>query len=425
MISKPVVKVYLFNFWRAESSDTSGNRVRAFYDVLREQGYAVQLVELAYGETADPQKEYQHHVGDGYSVHRIYSSGNAFSRYLSSFLKMSADSLPSKLIRMGHIFVLKRSVVSFESLLEKYDREIGISKEDVCVLPMGLTTFQLVSYLKKEKEGLKIVLDYRDPFVMGYRLLTYNKFLFWLLRSRFIRDEEELQKKVDGIITVSAKLAQFFPLSFASKLSVIENGANIAWMETDAIVDRSPYFKISYLGTVYPEQLSDHSFFEAIALFLQTTPASKEVFKLEFIGGKTSSELDQLLKKYSLQDFANVTAWLPKQEAFRRCYDTSLFLHLKYADRTAIITSKHYDYLALQKPVLLPITDGGELEQAIHAEQSGFVCGNKDELLRLLNDLWSKHQNGESFRIKRSGKYLHSLSRRSKSGLVVHALQKL
>ena len=101
------------------------------------------------------------------------------------------------------------------------------------------------------------------------------------------------------------------------------------------------------------------------------------------------------------------------------------FLQLKYGSRTGIITSKQADYLALQKPILLPMTDHGDIAQSIIENKAGYVCNSKEECLAALNELWRKFQNKESFVIERPADFHYKLSREYEAQKLVAIIKEL
>jgi hypothetical protein len=73
-----------------------------------------------------------------------------------------------------------------------------------------------------------------------------------------------------------------------------------------------------------------------------------------------------------------------------------MFLHLKYRDRSQIITSKNADYLMFKKTILLPVSDKGDLAESITKYKSGYVCNGVEETVNALNKDYNKFINKES-----------------------------
>ena len=73
-----------------------------------------------------------------------------------------------------------------------------------------------------------------------------------------------------------------------------------------------------------------------------------------------------------------------------------MFLHLKYGDRSQIITSKNADYLMFNKPILLPVSDKGDLAESITRYKAGYICSGIEETVNALNKEYKKFLNKEN-----------------------------
>jgi hypothetical protein len=104
---------------------------------------------------------------------------------------------------------------------------------------------------------------------------------------------------------------------------------------------------------------------------------------------------------------------MPIDQIYGELYSTAMFFHLRYGNRKEIITTKQYEYLAFQKPILLPVNDYGDLEESIKKNNAGFVCDNEKEVVDVLKNSFDIHFNLKPMRIKRSEAELYNLSRQS------------
>src|SRR5690606_31230016 len=114
--------------------------------------------------------------------------------------------------------------------------------------------------------------------------------------------------------------------------------------------------------------------------------------ELVFAGSARNKRLLQLLEKYQLRDFSLVTERMNLDDTMKESYRASAFLHLKYQGRKTVYPSKHTDYLALQKAILLPQTDEGVLAASITENEAGHVCRSFDDFYSALLTLWCKYE---------------------------------
>ncbi|WP_026905170.1 hypothetical protein [Pedobacter glucosidilyticus] len=255
--------------------------------------------------------------------------------------------------------------------------------------------FSIFSYAKSlsEKVISKLILDYRDPWTFGYTPVAGNKIIYRINCILNRRREYKILLKASKVITVSHSLKKLLPLSIQSKTVVFENGCNFS--ASDINLELSDTFDILYAGTLYKCQLKDGTFFEALMLFLEGKDRRK--IRLIFAGAGSQAFLIENLANYNLLDIALLTVRLSRDEMIKLFNKSSLFLHLKYGERRFIITSKQSDYLFFNKPILLPVSDKGDLENSISYNKAGFVCNSVKENVEILNLLWYKFLNKQSY----------------------------
>lgn len=242
----------------------------------------------------------------------------------------------------------------------------------------------------KEKYNVEVSIDYRDPWTYGYPPID-GSFLFHLYKQAIIRNQEKkILRLVNNISTVSESLKNFFPNNFQSKIDVIPNASNYL----DININRNPKeFYIIYLGTIYDIQLGDETFFKAFNKWIIEKHPKK--VKIIFLGADNNQKLKEVIKKYNLDDVTQITKRLKKEEVKIYLENASVFLHLKFGDRSKIITSKQADYLKFQKPILLPVSDHGDIAESITENYAGYICNSENDILETLSKLYLKFSDVE------------------------------
>ncbi len=401
------MRLFLFSFWYLPDNRTAVNRIKYFKKTFLNANTDVQLIYCDDNSSEDYINE-----DSLYKVphtHRFYKISNFLLRKNWLFLY--------KIVHFFYLISSKRDVYDFYRNYRAIEstKAYNIGKNDVVITSAPPYSALNVGYYLKQKYGCKWIIDYRDPWTLGYPTLAFSVFADKL--RKLIQRKEELKflETADYIITVSESLKKTFPKKFQHKIEIIPNGANTDEMELSKINATPSTFSIVYAGTIHSQQLDNTFFFSTVQKFILEQNIEPSDFKIHFIGASDSSELKSIISSLGLQNFVNITDRIVLPELYNYMYQASMFLHLKYGDRDKIITSKQYDYLAMQKPILLPESDNGDIEESIINNNAGFVCRNKEELYFILQEEYSKFRNNADVRIYRDDLFINGLSRNAAS----------
>lgn len=315
---------------------------------------------------------------------------NIIQRFLVFLDKKKAPYLLKKIFLAVHIVCYKADQWSVDLRdLNELDFVPNI------VISGGSGGIIKTSYNLAKKHKAALILDYRDPWNFGYNLLESNKMAYQFKRAFTKSRELKFLHYADKVITVSDSLKSFFPKKIQDKVVVIENGSNYEEYSCKEKVQRT--FIITYLGTVYDDQLLDEVFFEAVSSFIKEKKLKKEDVKLLFLGSVKNTTLPKIGAKYNLTQYLEITERKGYDELLPYLQDTRMFLHLKYGERSQIISSKQADYLMLRRPILLPNTDNGDIAESITTNNAGYVCDGKVEsIVAVLQLEYDKFLRGES-----------------------------
>lgn len=294
-----------------------------------------------------------------------------------------------KITNWVHQFIYGTDVFSPDKLdisklkLTPYTRNVVI----VFGGPFGI--FKYAADLSKAIEA-KLILDYRDPWTFGYTPLDANPFIYKLNQLINRKREIKILNQASLVTTVSKSLKNLFPKSYHHKIELFENGSNFNNGDVE-VNTKFKTFNIVYAGTIYNDQLNENVFFEALNLFL--IDKEKEKFKLQFIGSSDNRKLINIIEEFDLIKVCEITPRLDDVELKTYLNEAYLFLHLRFGNRKDIISTKQSDYLFFRKPILLPISDDGDLSQSIIKNNAGYVCNTVEENIEVLNLLWVNFNN--------------------------------
>ncbi|KHJ39139.1 hypothetical protein PBAC_07390 [Pedobacter glucosidilyticus] len=365
-------------------NQTFTNRYFSFLRVLNYR-YDVYLIGLDFPFKSHP-------------INNLNFSDSALNYHNKVIIKVKSLNCIQKLIsvsdKLNMPYFLKKILLAIHILIYKVDQWV-VKEEDFNILKVkpdiiiagGTGGVAKISALLAKKYKAKLIIDYRDPWNFGYNLLETNNIIFNFKKLFTIKIEIKLLNQADYILTVSESLKLFFPQKYQNKIKVIENGSNYTSAEVNAFINSKPsFFNIVYLGTIYDEQIKDETFFRALNDFIDEYKIEINTIKLYFLGSSTNRTLSKIIAKYNFKENVFITERLTREELIPYLSNASLFLHLKYSSRSKIITSKNSDYLAFRKPILLPLSDHGDLENSIRENNSGYVCNSKKEIKSVLNE---------------------------------------
>ncbi len=407
------MRIYLFSFWFLPDNRTAVNRIKYFKKKFIEANINMQMVFCDDSIPLPHQNELFYKLPH---VHFFYK--------LSRFLIRKHWFMMYKLVHFLYIITKKRDVYDFYRNFRAIESQkaFRFGKNDVVITSAPpYSALNIGCYLKR-KYGIKWIIDYRDPWTLGYPTLGFSNFSDKLRRFTQRKEELKFLDNADYVITVSESLKQLFPAKYQHKIKVIPNGANTDEMSLSKINPRPDCFSIVYAGTIHPQQLEEVYFFEVVRKFVADNNILPENFKIHFVGSSDSTELKDEISKHHLQEYINITSRVDLKVLYEFMYEASMFLQLKYANRDKIITSKQYDYLALQKPILLPASDHGDIQNSIIDNNAGYVCDSREELYSVLQKEYSKFTNNEDVQIYRDDLFIKSISRNTASDKLLELL---
>ncbi len=344
-----------------------------------------------------------------YGIKRSYFSGlsvqNVDFLYPKNYRKLKVDfnfvqKLAFKCLNLGYfklwrLFQLLHLILFQTDIFYpgKINKEFSVSNKDTLVVCSG-SHFSLFSSGKSlcDEFGYKLIVDYRDPWTFGYKAIDgfvlVQKFKIFFGRIKEIR----ILKRASLVITVSESLKSFFPKKYQHKIEVFTNGSNFSSEEVKP--NQFPTdFNLVYAGTIYNEQLREEVFFSALKKFIYDKDKSR--IKLQFLGAKENNVLLHTIKKYDLQSISEVTPRLNREDFLSHMNNASSFFHLRYDDKTNVISSKLSEYLIFKKPIILPVSDNGDIAELVGSKKGNFVCETQEEILETLNNLWERFESNK------------------------------
>lgn len=333
----------------------------------------------------------------------------------------------AKAFLMFYYLFTKKEILDLQREAEYYFKKnkVVLTKDDIIFVSFPSLAVHNLGFALKKKFNSKLILEYRDPGVFGYKLIFENELMAKARKLFLKRNEIRNLESADLILAISESIKKFFPEKYHQKIEVVKNGFSNSNIDFSLIADRKEQFILAYLGSVYSGQLDDLTFFYAVKKFIDSYKIPKNKLLIKFIGLNAHHEIDGIIEKCGLKDYILITPKVQLDEAYAQMYDVSMFFHLKYGHRKEIITTKQYDYLAFQKPILLPVNDHGDLAESIKKYKAGFICNNEQEIVEVLLNAFTQHFSGTPMRIERTKAELYELSRQGQEDKLVKLIEAL
>lgn len=253
----------------------------------------------------------------------------------------------------------------------------------------------LLAYLLSRLTGAKLIIDFRDPWLLR-REASQPAF-----KPRLLLDFEEflqvrMLRRAAGVVTTnevfrSALLAKHAFLA-PGRIHVVHNGYDSADYPPASQRIASARFTISYLGTFYMQR-NPQNFLRALSLFLREKGLSAADVEVRFVGDTENacgSPVRVMIRENGLEDVVTITGKVNYARALEIMCESSVLLLLA-PDQPLQVPAKTYEYMAAGRPILA-LTQAGATASLIGSMGCGLavdpddVGGIKAALARLHED---------------------------------------
>ncbi|MEZ4978878.1 MAG: hypothetical protein R2772_06240 [Chitinophagales bacterium] len=299
-----------------------------------------------------------------------------------------------------------------KSLLEK---DQNLSK--VIISGNLFEQFYFGYWLKKKFPRIEWIADYRDEWTSHHLYKNFNS------KNEFLK---KIERNSELKWVKSAAQVQTVCPYFANRLEKLHNrevhlvpngfGENFEKYLNQApkSTSLSGPLKLLFSGTLYENQ-SLELFLKAIKSF------SSNELQISFVGSKFSSKQEKLLEDLP-SGLVTREAWIQKSEVFKRMEETDIFLMFPFQGMKGWPSSKLYDYLPFQKPILLCPSDEDIIEEILKDCSLGLIVNHEEDLVDLLKDLIRKKNEYHPFLLDISRDKIEKYSRRNSINALIRVL---
>lgn len=229
-------------------------------------------------------------------------------------------------------------------------------------------TAHLIAHKLRKSFNIPWLADLRD-------LWTQNHYYqYGALRKWF---EKKLEIKTlsnaAALVTVSGPLANELKKLHASPAHTILNGFDPAESKP---IPLTKDFTITYTGRFYDGKRDPLMFFEAIQQLITTGELNPAQLKIRFWGSK-NYWLDQEIKKFKMEAYANQFGMLPRDEILSRQRESQILLLLTWNNpkEEGVYTGKLFEYLGARRPILA-LGPKGVVSELLEETRAGILVSN-------------------------------------------------
>ncbi|MEI6311437.1 MAG: hypothetical protein WCP57_04160 [Bacteroidota bacterium] len=334
----------------------------------------------------------------------------------------------SKLITTLYLLLQNYSIrfIPFNNLYHYADDYIKKNPDIAYLIISGnpFEQFFLGYLLKKKYPSLKWIADYRDEWTTS-EIITFTgiRRLLWKSQQYF---EKKWISNTD-LITANTEYATKKLAAFHhKKTKKVLNGFDpkeIAEMAKYQPKSSKNELVIVHNGTLYETQ-DITVFIEALN---QINPPEGFNIKFKCPGIKIKKDMAAWVEKLLTNPRIELllTDRIPKTEILQMQMDADLLLMVAHKNKKGIIGSKLYEYIALNKPVLLCPSDHDELESTLEQANLGYICNNVAETKTCIESLIKQKQQNSSIFTSPNTEAIQMYSRENQTKLLASYLLEL
>ena len=242
--------------------------------------------------------------------------------------------------------------------------------------------------------AMKLAKEFKIPWVADFRdyWVSYKVEDWFEDKKQVDRGKKLLDKIVttaDEVVTVSEDIA-----AYLKRGQVIHNSYDIdrakLW-ETP----KSDKFVIGLLGT-FDNMTPIEPLFKLLDEFAIKSPELYKLIELCHVGNIKIPNIEELLKRYKLNDKFISYGLRNKNETVQLLNKTSLFYFgLSDGNTKGILTGRVFDILASGRPILASVPIDSEVASLIKSTQNGlcYTIDNTNEAIKYLGDKIKSFQN--------------------------------
>ncbi len=263
----------------------------------------------------------------------------------------------------------------------------------------------LIAAVLKKRTGVKLVVDFRDPWALASWIDTGGVKQF--IKKRL---EKFVVENADLLVFVTDKLLKTYQEEYtqipAEKFKLFSNGFDPDdFNAEDAAAETPPraFVRIVHLGTLYKKR-NPMPFIEAIEQLKDEGFCDQNQFRVDFIGTLTQrfSGLPEEIKNLKLDAIIRFIPSISFKESIRTMYDADILLLIQ-PETLMQIPAKLFEYMYTRRPIFAIAEPESAVEQIIAegglgvTAVSGEVADIKEKFIQMFQYIKTSSASKEAY----------------------------
>lgn len=397
-------KILIISYFYPPCNLTAAQRVQGWAKYLHESGYYPTIVTRNWDRRIESPEDVLRSSGDRVihektATHEVYylpyKAGlrdRIFTRLAGTrwqgiskvftLIELIAENFTTRFIPHKHLYHFSKKLLSDDRSIQ----QVVISGN-----PFNLFFF---GYLLNKKLGVQWVADYRDDWNTSELDNKPGK-----NNSKIARLQSKSEQKWVGSAASITSVSDYYVEKIAHFVQrpgqVVLNGYEIQLPDPVPHLSQE-VFRITYNGSLYSSQPIE-IFLEAFKELVQKY--SKQInFMLHFPGLAfdpiQEKRVRQLTKGFEVH--VEITPRLPKNEVIDLQLRSDVLLMVAHTNIKGVPSSKLFEYIGLNRPILVVPSDHDVIEKIVLETKTGFVVNSVSECLEQLSHLIDSKTSNES-----------------------------
>ncbi|MGM9746610.1 MAG: glycosyltransferase [Paludibacteraceae bacterium] len=219
-------------------------------------------------------------------------------------------------------------------------------------------------------------------------------FLGWFRRVN-IRRRNAVLRQAQSVSSVSPWHVEFLR-SFAANVSLIYNGFDAAAFIPKDVV--SPCFTLIYAGKVYGEAMQNpHLLFETLRQIVDDQSVDLQHFAVEWYTDRNGQKrMETLAQHYGVERIMRYHDYVDYRQVPALLHTASVVLVLSNKERAegphGVMTTKFFEALGVEKPVLCVRSDEACLAEVIRQTNAGLAATTTEEVEQFILEKYHEWQ---------------------------------
>jgi len=394
-------RVLIVAYYVPPAGGPAVQRVLQFIEFLRAEGWAPEVLTVRDGAYPNRDPDLLANIPSSVPVHRTRAL-DPYAIYQAMTGKDEEDLPTGSMDDSGswaewisqwvraNVFLPDARVGWWPFAVVRGTRLLRTGRFDAVLSTGAPHSVHLIGSALHHGTGTPWVADLHDPWtdISYYDDLPHTR---WARRIDAALERHVLSS-ASAVTTVSPSWAELFARKAENQYAVVENGFSEQEFEP---IDETPSddrFVLAHVGKLYASRTPT-----AVWAALGRLREEEAIPQLRIrLIGSVDPAVEQALDTHGLTSLVDRTPFLPHEEAIREMARSTLLLLViePFAEAEGMITSKLYEYLASERPVLGVGPPDGDAHNLLRRHDAGTVVEWSDvdraaDVLRAHYDAWA------------------------------------